>query len=512
MASFRSASSFFSPSFFLLPLAVASFAGCAADTDDAATAGDVGEIRASVEWSACAGEEWARDAQCTSLAVPLRRDRSDGRRIAYRVRRFAPASGSEARAHLWLVPGGPGESGAAFGGAFVEKVRRALPDYAVFVPDHRGTGASARLGYGTANDFSAECFDRLRAEYSEDGMAGFSTTEAANDLAHAIDTTRADGRANYIYSVSYGTYLLNRYLSLHPTQADGVVLDGVCPAEGCADGASIPPDVIGRRYLSLCAKDEVCASKLGADPAATLARLYAKVDEGHCPAVTNVVKTPVLKAVFSGFLDDPSKRELIGPIVYRLDRCSEKDAAALTHLFRVLFTPPPAGAEGDHGASMLLGTSVARGEFFPAAVDLVAMKHERVDTALFADSQTLDVATKAMAWPFAAYDPGPNAHAWAKTNVPVLLLNGTLDAQTPDYRLEGAKAHFRGANQHVVIVPYAPHASMMRSECAFEIATGFFEDPHAAPATACVENHPPIDFGGRGIDAQTLLGTADAWD
>lgn len=57
------------------------------------------------------------------------------------VRKF-PATG-QARGQVWLVAGGPGESGASFYG-LLPVLRKAFAGFDLLVPDHRGTGFSTR--------------------------------------------------------------------------------------------------------------------------------------------------------------------------------------------------------------------------------------------------------------------------------------------------------------------------------------------------------------------------------
>jgi len=65
-----------------------------------------------------------------------------GEQLTLFIRKF-PAQG-ERRGTVWLVAGGPGESGASFY-PFIDSLRRSFPGFDLLVPDHRGTGFSSRL-------------------------------------------------------------------------------------------------------------------------------------------------------------------------------------------------------------------------------------------------------------------------------------------------------------------------------------------------------------------------------
>jgi hypothetical protein len=45
---------------------------------------------------------------------------------------------------FWLIAGGPGESGASVY-SLIDLYRTAFPNFDIFVPDHRGTGASSTI-------------------------------------------------------------------------------------------------------------------------------------------------------------------------------------------------------------------------------------------------------------------------------------------------------------------------------------------------------------------------------
>lgn len=60
-------------------------------------------------------------------------------------------------------------------------------------------------------------------------LATFTTSNAARDLNRAIQTVKAEGglaatQDVWIGGYSYGTYLLNRFLTLFPTVATGTFI------------------------------------------------------------------------------------------------------------------------------------------------------------------------------------------------------------------------------------------------------------------------------------------------
>ena len=107
------------------------------------------------------------------------------------VKRFRGAPSSGPRKQLWLLQGGPGFSGADFE-PFVRAFTSEVTNLDVYLPDHRGTGRSSRLGCpqedpSSPGGFSitpAEwpaCLASVKAQWGP-RLNGFTTTDAARDL------------------------------------------------------------------------------------------------------------------------------------------------------------------------------------------------------------------------------------------------------------------------------------------------------------------------------------------
>ncbi|QYU68898.1 hypothetical protein J4558_01770 [Leptolyngbya sp. 15MV] len=111
------------------------------------------------------------------------------RDISLFVRKF-PTDPRQRRGEVWLVAGGPGESGVSFYPA-LEVLRRAFPDHDLVVPDHRGTGYSSKLcpaeeaqsspdGMALANTEWGSCIGTMHAQAER--TRAFTVTNAACDL------------------------------------------------------------------------------------------------------------------------------------------------------------------------------------------------------------------------------------------------------------------------------------------------------------------------------------------
>ena len=166
------------------------------------------------------------------------------------VRKF-PAIGSS-RGAVWIIAGGPGESGASFY-PLLGTLRRGFPNLDLIIPDHRGTGYSTRLcpaeesvdspgGTALSGAEWGTCFGGLANASGH--AAEFSITNAAHDLRQLILRFH-DGGPTYVYGVSYGTQLVLRMLQLGEISLNGVILDSLVPLQTDAAGG-FEPALAGR--------------------------------------------------------------------------------------------------------------------------------------------------------------------------------------------------------------------------------------------------------------------------
>jgi hypothetical protein len=197
-----------------------------------------------IDWVECSIVPDENDglAECASVEMPLVHAKPDSATIDIAVIRLRATEPS--RGQLWFIEGGPGASGVA-GFAGPAAFAAVFPDLDIYSLDHRGVGGSGLL----------ECPDQQSQE-SEDGrqisdaemevciatitatrgdeLHALTTTESANDLAALVAATLPEDPHDqkvWVWAASYGTYLINRYLQLFPDQPDGVIMDGLVPAD-----------------------------------------------------------------------------------------------------------------------------------------------------------------------------------------------------------------------------------------------------------------------------------------
>ena len=164
-------------------------------------------------------------------------------------------------------------------------------DLDIYTLDHRGVGVSERfscpdqeaedseLGREISEGERDACIAQLLATYG-DNLDAFSTTESARDLGRLIEATRQPGQQVFVWGVSYGAFLVNRYLQLFPDQPSGIIIDGIVPADWSFSEFDAGVDLIGRRLLDRCAQDPTCSSFLGPNPEMVAEDLIQKWQPG----------------------------------------------------------------------------------------------------------------------------------------------------------------------------------------------------------------------------------------
>lgn len=146
---------------------------------------------------------------CTTVDVPLRHADPSGESLSLFIRRIPASAAVARRGEVWLLSGGPGESGASLH-PMIRTYQRAFPGFDLVIPDHRGTGRSSRIcpvqeapdsadGTGLAGAEWGPCIGAMYANLPR--TSAFSVTEAAQDLGLLM--AHADKRGTVLlYGVS----------------------------------------------------------------------------------------------------------------------------------------------------------------------------------------------------------------------------------------------------------------------------------------------------------------------
>ncbi|WP_034483504.1 alpha/beta hydrolase [Actinomadura oligospora] len=242
----------------------------------AAAAQGAAKPASALAWHACAADivkqvsatdtaqaQGSKRIKCAELSVPLDYAKPNGTKITLEVT-FTPHTGSGAAMGQMVVnPGGPGGSGAYFGGRVFNQSSKAMQDAYDFVGfDPRGIGHSVpaiqcdlsyqlepRPDYGTGDPASVKVWLAKTKKYAEDcGKAdkvGLLDHDKTIDSARDVESIRrALGSPKLDYhGASYGTYLGQVYAALFPDKVGRMSLDGNIGPSGVWYDANLQQDI-----------------------------------------------------------------------------------------------------------------------------------------------------------------------------------------------------------------------------------------------------------------------------
>lgn len=405
----------------------------------------------TAEFALCSDEGTHRSlggTECATLRAPLDHGRPDPETVDLFVRKF-PAAGRP-QGQLWLIAGGPGESGASFY-PFIETLRAAAPGFDLIIPDHRGTGFSTRLcpaeespqsdgGAALANQEWGSCFGALNAQAER--TRSFTISNAAHDLRLLM--TRLDGPGRrYLYGVSYGTQLVLRTLTLGaPEHVDGVILDSLVPLASNAtldlSHRSAITDAVGREVLRACDAQPACRASFPGGTEAAVRSVLARSD------IEQLVG-PRPRFELAALLDFPETRAMLPSVIAGLQA---GDPAWLRYAQTRLASI--AAGFGDYpqgGSSIPLVNLISRSEN-NARPDLTEETVEReAQGYLFASP----LPSLLLAGGIPTFRRDASFGALPKAIPPTIVLHGTLDSKTP----------FAGAQEHVAALAGAGTISLL---------------------------------------------------
>ncbi len=494
----------------------------AADVDDTAQPG----FALEVAWSSCSLFSEGSDmrAECADIEVPLHWDDRDGERITVFLKRYR---GAEGGGQVWILPGGPGQSGSDVE-PLVNQLITLDADRSYYMLDHRGVGRSTKLrcpssegidgpnSIGLGEGEVAACLTEVRAEWTDEQLAGFSTTNAARDVGELIDHLRTGDELVSLYGGSYGTLWLDRYLSLYPEQSDAAVMSAVAID---VDLLSIDRyvDDVTRRWLDACDADTTCGPRFddafGRSAREVVTDAFSGADAALCPEIDALGLTIAdLKPFFGQVFSDLQGRSFYAPIVYRLARCEPRDVAAITQLIAA-FSPPD-------GPQDLPLTVRNWGFVLSEHIAINELSTERSQAEILADynnaiavqGTTPRLAESFAIWP--RYDAPPfdnSAYQGA-----LLMLHGEYDflptsayQRTVDYYLDN------NPNAEFKLIDGAPHSlespTTTGVQCGGQLLVTRLLDP-TAPLPDCVDDIVPLSFAPPAPVSMALFGTTDPWD
>jgi pimeloyl-ACP methyl ester carboxylesterase len=443
---------------------------------------------------------------CGYLTVPENRAHLNGRRIKVAVARLKAVSSSPKPDPIVWLEGGPGGTGllkapsiAKLGlnadrdiifldqrGTFHADPLLACPEIDAFLHRAAGLVSSDPATIAASTAATRACRTRLAGSGIE--LSSYDTSENANDVA---DLRVVLGIAQWnVYGISYGSDLALQLLRDHPQGIRSLVLDGLVPPQSNLIEGFWPNAAAGYRALfDACAAQTSCHDafpNLAADFASAVKTL------NDAPKTVSV-PDPVSKQPTTVVIDAYKLANLI--VVDALRPGGFDTAPAIVH----------AAAAGDvaPAATALVATLPASGG---TGYGLAFGVFCRESVAFTTPARTEKIAHRALAnfpgsvlalvpqLPYVFDDCGTwnvgkaptSTQAPAISNLPVLLMSGSLDGVAPPSNAVIAASHL--SNAASVIFPGAGHDTILWSSCAPPAMTGFLDQPSSTYRATCETN------------------------
>jgi pimeloyl-ACP methyl ester carboxylesterase len=437
-------------------------------------------------------------SQCATHAVPLEHG-AKSETLSLFIRKF-PAVTMPARprqGEVWLLSGGPGESGATLY-PFIARLRASFVGYDLIVPDHRGTGLSSRLcakeeaadspgGSSLVDTEWATCWQSLNANPAR--TRHFSLSQAARDLRSLL-AARGSSPITYLYAVSYGTQLVLRAFQMGPLPVRGVVLDSLVPPENDTQWdlsrRSIHVDDVGRQVLARCDADEACRKQLVESAALSLQRVLDRLDTGTLPAsLLDEVPGRDLKMFMGQLLDWPAARVHIPTLIKELE---DGSPASITPALAALQSAASQFAPLPQMVASVPLSALISGSENNLRPELTAGAVRQSYSRLLFTSPLPELLTQ-RGLPMYARDKFYGKPMPATSQLPPLLIfSGGLDPKT---HLEGARKHV-AALRHSATVSWvqaegAPHFVLWTAPACFDTQLQRFLQGGLPSQLSCAE-------------------------
>ncbi|KAL3656249.1 hypothetical protein V7S43_018897 [Phytophthora oleae] len=489
--------------------------------------------KTSIEWKSCpqytvtsetpassGSGSSSEDAECAVYNAPLcypgvcETPEDVEPTIEVFVKRFPATVGNPKTArNVWLLEGGPGISTVPMESTTVDLQTKLGGTVNMYLMDHRGTGRSTRLSCSAVTTFTwgsdveavnvGKCAQELASKYGD--MASFSTTSAAKDVASFMGE-HTNGEDTIVFGWSYGTMLGERLIHLDPPEVTGYVLDGITTSSG-ARTTEFPYysnwdtdfGEVADSFLAMCQKEEEISTRFKKKGlAGTIKHLIAQFDkdpESPCAVITNGLYNNtdnrsgaegeptsfVLRRALGAMLSDSKMRNLIPPVVYRLNRCADKDLDILNRVIQIIQASLSAKVEDDSYQSLLLLNVIIYSELWQMpSPSMASIKKQFMDvlisdTGIYASTELYCAYSKEKSkscnqFQTGKYDANPiiydrdeywNKSAVIPTQASVLLLSSKLDGQAKHKYAEFLLGALKGDNKELITFEHATHGTIL---------------------------------------------------
>lgn len=449
-------------------------------------------------------------ARCGTIEVPL--DRANPGLGTTKVAFALVARREASRPSMGTLvpnPGGPGAATIEGPGAYAELFAPLLDRRDLLLVDPRGTGRSGRLacpalaGIGVVFAAPEDQLARIGACGRELGprVGAYGSAAVADDIEavrEVLGLERLD-----LWGDSYGTYLMPVYAARHPEHVRSIVLSGAYPIEFDPWGRDRLAAAL-RAIRLVCSRTRACdgqavlrnlarlAARLRRDPVsftvtAGAQRFPARLDEGALAALVyaggNASYYGRLPAAVASALDGdlaPLRRLVESDLLGFAALLTEPAFSLAQNLATHCHDYPRVFSYGDSPAERLTAYQQAL-----EALDPRVFRPFSPEGWLQAGFEAPAVCLE---WPNDPTATSPLPPGTPLPDVPVLVLSGDLDANTPTLAGRQAAAQFPHAT--LVEIPNADHTPTS-SPCAVALALRFINTLTANPRACARTGTPP---------------------
>lgn len=471
-------------------------------TSDGGTAGVTGEVA----WEQCPFAVPGVDLECGALVVPA--DRGDPAAGTMTLR-FGIARAPERTAEdpVVYLSGGPGQGAmelipTAWGVLYEPLVRGrdlvildqrgiGFSEPSLFCPEYSEWAREAIAGGESVTEEGpdvAEAIEACRQRLVDEGV-DFSHFTSVASAADVEDLRQALGYDEWnLYGNSYGARLALTVMRDFPEGIRSVVLDAAYPID--ANLYLEAPANMARAFdafFDSCAQDAAC-DQAYPDLARTFSGLVERLNTE--PADITVPDTTTGQRHAIQLTGDG----LVGFLFQSL---------YVSDLVQFLPEIIAAADQGDYGTIGLLeGTFATQVDLVSLGMQLAVQCNEEVAftdeqaiaravaeyplLAGFLDqSQTIGRGLPALCEDWSSVEPPPSEDEAITSDIPTLVMTGSLDPITPPRWGQGIAERFEHA--HFVEFPYTGHGVVAAHACGAAVMRMFLDVPQATPDTSCVQ-------------------------
>jgi len=437
--------------------------------------------------------------RCGVATVPANWAKPDGRNLEIWYASIPAPSGRSSGVTVPFM-GGPGEAISEVAELFLALVP-ALPDRDMLIVDVRGNGRSGRLGcptFDTAQWIPAgrEQVDAVARCAQEVGPRRDDYTTVGSVLDVEAIRRALELPKPSLLGVSYGTWVVQTYAALFPELVQSAVIDGIMPFDLDPWGRTYT-DAMQRVLRLRCERTELC------DPDEADARVRRVAASLAAQPVPFPNSTRLLTEGAFSHMSLFAIQFNLADYLTAIDRALDGDYGPLLALTEAITElPPPNPIGGGRGLIAVVSCNEYSAPFdldhkiAKRTADFERRLAELPDDEFgwFSKQGWVDSAWEQV--DFCLEYPKPRFSSKLRPpydgpfpKVPVLMLNGDLDLQSPLESAERAKQNW--PNSVFLTIKDATHVTLSTSECALGTALSFLQNPVLPDARACDSEPAP---------------------